>query len=63
MIVERTEKEIVIRISSSVNTDDLQDLLNLSRYKELTSKSTIYQSEIDDFSSEINKSWWQENKV
>lgn len=29
MLVERTKKEVIIRLPSSVDTEDLQDFLNL----------------------------------
>ncbi|MBC7653614.1 MAG: hypothetical protein H7098_03965 [Oligoflexus sp.] len=40
----------------------MQDFLDFSRYKELTSKAEVSQDEIDDLANEINKSWWEENK-
>ncbi|MEM6737174.1 MAG: hypothetical protein AAGC64_11085 [Bacteroidota bacterium] len=33
----------------------LQEMLDLIRYAELTSKSTITQDEVDEFASEVNK--------
>lgn len=39
MIIERNNKEVIIRLPASVNTDDLQDFIDYARYKELTSKS------------------------
>lgn len=62
MIVERNSKEVIIRLPASVNTDDLQDFIDYARYKELTSKSEATQDEIDQLASDINKSWWQENR-
>ena len=37
MLVERTNEEIIIKLPASVDIEDLQDLLNYVRYKELTS--------------------------
>jgi hypothetical protein len=62
MIIERNSKEVIIRLPASVNTDDLQDLVDYARYKELTSQSTATQQEIDEIASEINKNWWTENR-
>ena len=62
MLIERTADEVIIRLSSSVNTDDLQDVLNYLRYKELTSEMKVDQEDIDIFASEVNKSWWTENR-
>ena len=62
MIIERTKKEIIIRLSSSVNIDDLQDLINYTRYKELSSKFKVKKSEVDKLAKSINKKWWTKNK-
>jgi hypothetical protein len=62
MIIERNNKEVIIRLPASVNTDDLQDFIDYARYKELTSDSKATQKEIDELSSKINKDWWAENK-
>jgi hypothetical protein len=61
MTVERTGKEIIIRIPSSMDTTELQDLLNFIRYKELTGKSRVKQSQVDKLASDINKKWWRKN--
>ena len=63
MIIERTAKEVIIRIPASVNTDDLQDFIDYTRYKELTSKSNASQHDIDKLADEINKDWWADNRT
>jgi hypothetical protein len=62
MLVERTAKEVVIRLSATVDTEDLQEFLNYARYKELTSDFEVPQSEVDKLSDEINAKWWAKNK-
>ena len=62
MVVERTDKEIIIRLSASLNTEDLQDLLNYARYRELTNGFKVAQKEVDKLASQINKDWWAKNK-
>jgi len=62
MIIERNSKEVIIRLPASINTDDLQDFIDYTRYKELTSKSKATQKGIDDPADEINKNWWAENR-
>jgi predicted nucleotide-binding protein (sugar kinase/HSP70/actin superfamily) len=62
MIVERTNKEVIIRLSSSVDTEDLQDFLNYARYKELTANFKTNQNEVDKIASEINTKWWTKNR-
>ncbi len=62
MIIERNNKEVIIRLPASVNTDDLQDFIDYTRYKELTSDSKATQKEIDELSTKINKDWWAKNR-
>lgn len=62
MLVERTTKEVIIRLPASVDTEDLQDFLNYARYKELTATFKTDQKEVDKLASEINSKWWTKNK-
>ena len=62
MVVERTNKEVIIRLSASVDTADLQDILNYARYKELTADFKTEQHEVDKLASEINEKWWVKNR-
>lgn len=61
MIVERTSKEVIIRLPSTMDTEDLQDFLNYMRYKELTAGFKVSQEEVDKLSAEINHDWWENN--
>ena len=62
VLVERTNKEIIIRLPATVNIDDLQEFINYARYKELTSNISVEQDEVDKLANEINETWWQVNK-
>lgn len=62
MLVERTNKEIIIRLPASVDIGDLQDFINYARYKEIASKFSVKQSEVDKLAKDINKSWWAQNR-
>lgn len=62
MLVERTNKEVIIRLPSSVDTEDLQDFLNYARYKELTANFKTDQKEVDKIAGEINSKWWTKNR-
>ena len=62
MLVERTTKEVIIRLPSSVDTEDLQDFLNYARYKELTANFKTDQKEVDKIANEINAKWWTKNR-
>ena len=62
MLVERTSKEVIIRLPASVDTEDLQDFLNYARYKELTANFKTDQKEVDKIANEINATWWTKNR-
>jgi hypothetical protein len=62
MLIERTNKEVIIRLSASVNTDDLQDMVDYVRYKEITSKFKVSQKAVDKLADDVNKSWWAKNR-
>jgi hypothetical protein len=62
MIIERTKKEVIIRLLPSVDTDELQELANFFRYKEITSKYSTQQDLVNELSSEINKKWYKANR-
>ena len=62
MLIERTQDEVIIRIPASVKTDELQDVLDFIRYKEITSKIKVSQKEVDKLAREVNKKWWTKNK-
>ena len=56
MIIEKSKKEILVRLSPTTNTSDLQDLLDFLNYKELVSKSKVKQSDIDELSKQVKRS-------
>lgn len=56
MIIERTNNEILVRLSPQTNTSDLQDILDYLEYKELVSKSNAKQSDIDELAKEVYRS-------
>jgi hypothetical protein len=62
MTIERTSKEIIIRLPSYVNTDGLQRLVDYLTYKEATAKSKVKQSDVDALAKEVKKGWWTKNR-
>lgn len=62
MIIERTKKEVIIRLPSYVDTEGLQRLINYLSYKEATSKSKAKQSDVDQLAKEVKKDWWKKNR-
>lgn len=62
MHIERTNKEIIIRIPNTIESEDLQDFIDYIRYKELSTDINTPQSKIDKLASDLNKNWWKKNR-
>ena len=63
MLIERTSNnQIVITVSSSVDSFGLQRLIDYVKYLEATSKSKAKQSDVDKLADEVNASWWAKNR-
>jgi predicted trehalose synthase len=63
MIVERTSKEILLKISSKVDKFGIERVLEYIEYLELTSgKKKATQEDADNLADELNENWWNDNK-
>lgn len=62
MTVSRVDGEIIIRLSSEVQLEEIQRFLNYLRYKEITSKSKASQDAVNQVAKEVNQNWWEQNK-
>jgi hypothetical protein len=62
MIVERTEIEIILRISSDLEISELQRLFSFLKYREATNDSKATDEIANELSDESKKNWWAENK-
>ncbi|GAB6012848.1 hypothetical protein [Viscerimonas tarda] len=62
MIIERTDNEIIMRILSFVNFEDVQRIIDLMTYKEATAKSQATQEDVDNIAKEAKKGWWSANR-
>ncbi len=62
MIIERTDKELLIRIPNSIGIKGTQRIIDYIRYQEITSKSKAKQKDVDELADEINRDWWEKNK-
>lgn len=62
MVIERTKDEVVIRLPSYLDVDELQNLLNYLTYREATDKSVARQDDVDKLAKEVKKGWWKKNK-
>jgi hypothetical protein len=62
MTIQKTKhNEILIRFSSDVDLESVQDFLDYVRYRELLSKSNVKQSTVDRLSKSVNRRWWVKN--
>jgi hypothetical protein len=62
MQIERTNNEILIRLSAETDLVGLQRILDYIKFREIASKSKASQEEIDELASESKASWWNKNK-
>ena len=62
MIIQSKEGEIIIRILSDVNLEDIQKSLDFIRYKEILSKSKGTVEDADALAKRLNHDWWSKNK-
>ena len=62
MLIERTSKEVIIRLPSYIDTEGLQKLVDYLVYKEATGKSKAKQTEVDKLANEVKKNWWAKNR-
>jgi len=62
MLIERTNKEVIIRLPSYVDIEGVQKLVDYLSYKEATAKSVAKQSDVDKLAKEVKKGWWVKNR-
>lgn len=60
--MERTAKEIIIRLPASVDADDLQEFLDYARYKELTRGYKVPQKVVDSLAADVGRKWYAKNR-
>lgn len=62
MQIERTDKEILIRVAADTDLTGLQRILDYVRFRETASRSKATQEQIDELARESKSSWWEKNK-
>ena len=62
MIIERTKDEVVFRLAATTPVDDLQDIVDLLEYKEITRNSKVSQKEVDNMVKTIKKGRWEKTR-
>lgn len=62
MLIERTSREVIIRLPASVDTIGLQRLVDYLTYKEATANSKATQDQVDKLARQVKKGWWKQNR-
>lgn len=62
MEIQRTDKEILIRVSADTDLTGLQRILDYIRFREIASRSKVTQEQIDTLAKEVKESWWTKNR-
>ena len=62
MIVERTSRQIVIKVSPKIDTFGFQIIMDYLDYLEMTAKSKATQEDADKLADELNENWWNKNR-
>jgi hypothetical protein len=63
MILERTNKEILVRLPANVDLTELQNMLDYLEYKEQTAKTKATQKKVDELSEKVNQNIWTKFKA
>jgi hypothetical protein len=62
MEIERTSKEVIIRLPLDVHITGLQELIDYLTYITVTSKSEVKQIDVDNLAKEVKLGWWTKNR-
>lgn len=62
MTIERTDSEVIIRLSPSLNVEELQQILHYLAYKEATAGSSATQEDVDALVADVKKDRWQRSQ-
>jgi hypothetical protein len=62
MLIERTSKEVVIRLPTTLDTVEIQRFIDFLAYKEATVNSKAKQSAVDKLAKDVKKGWWAKNR-
>jgi hypothetical protein len=62
MVVERTDREVIIRMPANVNYEGIQKMIDLMSLREANASSVATQENIDLLAKEVDSGWWAENR-
>lgn len=63
MKIEQTDKEIVFRMPITSKTEELQDMLEMLKFLEITARSKATNVQIGKLVSDVKKGRWEKTKV
>jgi hypothetical protein len=62
MIIERTAKEVILRLPLNTKLDDLQAITDIFTFKAIAKVSKARQSEVDALAKKAKKGRWAKTK-
>jgi predicted trehalose synthase len=62
LTIERTDREIIIRLPLDLGVNDIQRMLDYLAYKQAIQNSQATQEQIDELAKEAKSGWWERNK-
>jgi hypothetical protein len=62
MLIERTSREVIIRLPASVEVIGLQRLVDYLTYTEATRSSKATQEQVNELAAAVKKGWWKKNQ-
>jgi predicted trehalose synthase len=62
LTIERTDREIIIRLPLDLGVNDIQRMLDYLTYKQAIQNSQATQEQIDELAKEAKSGWWERNK-
>jgi len=62
LTIERTDREIIIRLPIDIGVNDIQRMLDYLAYKQAIKDSQATQEQVDELAKEAKQGWWEKNK-
>ena len=62
MVIEQTANEIIFRLPNTTPLDDLQNLADYLRYREISKKSKASEKDLDELVKSAKKGRWERTK-
>lgn len=63
MEIERRKNEIIIKIPSNIDVSGIERFFDFIKFKETENNLKVSEEVVNDLSSEVNKSIWEDIKV